>query len=250
MFHRYYLEIKNRILLLLISWISVLLVSYIFKEVLLNVVTQDCRCPTSEMSYFIFTDVVEVFNVYMCLIFFIGNQVLVWNIFYHLLIFISPGLTKIEYKYLRVIFCISGVLFFLSVVVFNKLLFPFSWNFFLSFKDFDILKSLILHFEAKLIEFMKFYTTFYYFCVLYFQFFIVPILFLNHLAEKLELYSYFRKFLYFAFVVFSTLITPPDVFSQIILSLSIIFSCEILVYCLTFKNVVKNKLIRQIVETY
>ena len=101
MFRSYYLEIKNRILLLSISWISVLLVSYIFKEVLLSVVTHDSRSLTSEMSYFIFTDIVEVFNVYVHLIFFVGNQILVLNIFYHFLIFISLGLTKIEYNNLR-----------------------------------------------------------------------------------------------------------------------------------------------------
>lgn len=244
MFYSYYLEIKNRILLLLIAWVAVLLVSYIFKEVLLSVVTYDCISLTSDMSYFIFTDVVEVFNVYVCLVFFVGNQILVLFLFYHLLIFILPGLTKTEYHSFIVIFTICSILFFLAVILFNKFLFPVSWNFFLSFKNFGMLKSLTLHFEAKLMEFIVFYTTFYYFCVLYFQFFLFPIMLLNYFADKLELYTYFRKFLYYGCVVFSTLMTPPDVFSQIILSFSVIISCEILVYCSTFKNVLKKNLVR------
>ena len=89
MFYRYYIEIKARTLLLLISGILIFLVGYIFKEVLLSIVVNSyCTNSTLELSYFIFTDVVEIFNVYVCLIFFLGKQVLFFLTFYHLLIFL------------------------------------------------------------------------------------------------------------------------------------------------------------------
>lgn len=237
--YSYYLEIKNRLILLFIGWISTILVSYIFKEVLLFIFTKQNMNPTgysNDMFYFIFTDVTEVFSVYMTLIFFIGNQVAILYLCYHTIIFIALGLYKSEYKYLAFIFktCIS--LFFFSIVIFNKVLFSFSWDFFLSFQNFVTLKSLTLHFEAKLSEYLSFYITFYYVCILYFQTFLLLILFFDYFKNELGIIQRFRKFFYYCFVVFSTLVTPPDVFSQIILSFSIIFSYEILVFYIIFKK--------------
>ena len=81
MLYRYYTEIKYRILLLFISGVLIFLVSYIFKEVLLSVVVNSyCTGTTLELSYFIFTDVVEVFSVYVCLIFFFRKTSFIFSI--------------------------------------------------------------------------------------------------------------------------------------------------------------------------
>ena len=112
MFFRYYIEIKSRLLLLFISGNLILLVGYIFKEILLSTVVDsynisgDYFSPV-ELSYFIFTDVVEVFNVYVCLILFVGKQVLFFQVCYHFLMFLIPGLTKKEYRNLFLLFITS-----------------------------------------------------------------------------------------------------------------------------------------------
>lgn len=231
MFNRYYTEVKYRILLLVISGSLIFLVSYVFKEVLLSVVVNSyVTLPKSEVSYFIFTDVVEVFNVYVCLIFFVGKQVMIIHIFYHLLVFVSPGLTRSEYSFFILIFLKSSFLFLLSIVLFKKFLFPFSWNFFLSFKDLVVLKSLVLHFEAKLIDYITFFVTLYFSCVISFQFCLFPIFLLTYVGKELHIYRFFRKLLYYACIIFSTVVTPPDVSSQIFLSFALIVGCEILVY--------------------
>ena len=242
MFYRYYIEIKFRTFVLLVSSFLIFLVGYIFKEILLSVVVNSYKVDSiSELSYFIFTDVIEVFNVYVCLIFFVGKQVLFFHFFYHLLIFIAPGLTRIEYRYFIIIFTTSSFLFLLSVILFKKFLFPFSWNFFLSFKDFVIFKSLTLHFEAKLMDYVTFFFNLYFSCVLYFQFFLFPIFFFTYIGRELSVYKYLRKFLYYACVIFSTIVTPPDVTSQIVLSFMLIVGCEILVYGSLYKSVLKKK---------
>ena len=229
----YYVEIKNRFLLSGLAWVSVILVSYIFKEVLLFSITKQNNnflFYNEEIFYFIFTEVTEIFYAYIIIIFFFGTQTFFLYFFYHILIFVSLGLYKYEYKYLIFIFKTSVFIFFFSVIIFNKVLFPFSWSFFLSFQNFDMLKSLTLHFEAKLSEYLSFYITFYYICVLYFQIFVLLILVFDYLKNELKIIKRFRKFLYYFFVIFSTVVTPPDVSSQLILSISIIFSYEILVY--------------------
>ena len=239
--YSYYLEIKNRLFLLSLTWVSVILVSYIFKEVLLFLITKQnisFLFYSKEMVYFIFTDVTEVFYGYLMLLFFFGTQIFFLYFFYHLLIFISLGLYRDEYKYLVFIFKTSVLIYFFSIIVFNKVLFPFSWNFFLSFQNFDILKSIMLHFEAKLSEYLTFYITFYYICILYFQIFVFLILVFDYLKNEIIIIKRFRKFLYYFFVIFSTLVTPPDVSSQLILSISIIFSYEILVYYSIMKKLI------------
>ena len=245
MFYRYYTEIKARTLLLLISGILIFLVGYIFKEVLLSIVVNSyCTNSTLELSYFIFTDVVEIFNVYVCLIFFLGKQVLFFLTFYHLLIFLAPGFTRSEYRYLILLFFTSSILFFLSIILFKKFLFPFSWSFFLSFKDFVAFKSLTLHFEAKLLNYVMFFTNLYLSCVLYFQFFLFPIFFFTYFKKDLNTYRHFRKFLYYGCIIFSTLVTPPDITSQIALSTILIIGCEILVYGALFKSLLIRKPIK------
>lgn len=240
----YYVEVKNRLLLLGLTWVSVILVSYFFKEVLLFSVTkQNKNFLSYEVFYFIFTDVTEIFYAYIILILFFGTQIFFWYSCYHTLIFISLGLYKYEYEYLVFIFKTSVFIYIFSIIVFNKILFPFSWDFFLSFQTFEMLKALTLHFEAKLSESLNFYITFYYICISYFQIFVLLILVFDYFKTELKIIKHFRKILYYFFVIFSTLITPPDVLSQLILSVSIILSYEILVYYSILK-VFKKFLIR------
>ena len=239
----YYLEVKNRLLLLGLAWISVILVSYIFKEVLLFLIIKQSNSfsfYTENIFYFIFTEVTEIFYAYIVLIFFFGTQTFFLYFLYHILVFISLGLYQYEYKYLVFIFKTSIFIYFFSIIIFNEVLFPFSWSFFLSFQNFDMLKSLTLHFEAKLSEYLSFYITFYYICILYFQIFVLLVLFFDYLKNELKIIRHFRKFLYYFFVIFSTFVTPPDVSSQIILSISIIFSYEILVYYSILKKLFKK----------
>lgn len=241
MLYRYYTEIKFRFLLLLISGILTFLVGYIFKEVLLSIVVNSYTVSsTLELSYFIFTDVAEIFNVYVCLIFFIIKQILFFHIFYHFLIFFIPGLTKLEYWYLLFFFMASSFLFFISVIFFHKLLFPFSWSFFLSFKEFVAFKSLILHFEAKFLNYILFFINLYNSCIISFQFFLFPLFLFIYFRKDLSIYKFFRKFLYYGCVIFSTAITPPDIISQFVLSSFLIIGCEILVYGALFKSLLKN----------
>ena len=238
----YQLEIKNRLILLFLGWLSTVLVSYTFKETLLFIITLQ---KINNKFYFIFTNVTEVFSAYTALIIFIGNQILILYLCYHTIIFVTLGLYKSEYKNLIFLLKICFFLFFFSITIFNKILFFSSWNFFLSFQNFLNLKSLTLHFEAKLNEYLNFYFKFYYICILYFQTFLLLILFISYMQNQLKIIKYFRRFLYYIFILVSTLLTPPDVFSQIILSSSIIFSYEILV----FSVILKKNLIRQPIKT-
>jgi len=241
MVYRYYLEVKNRCLLLSLTWFSIVFVSYFYKETLLFI----CIKPgifnkSSTVLYFIFTDIKEIFSVYLTLIFFLGNQVLAFYSIFHVLSFVSLGLYRSEYQYLKLVFYTSFFFWFFFLIIFNKVLFPLSLNFFLSFQSLTSFSSFHFHFEAKLSEYLKFFITFYYICAYYCQIFVFLVFFLDYANTNLKLIRRFRKLFYYLFIFFSTLVTPPDVSSQILFSLCLIFIYEVLVFC----NIISIKMKR------
>lgn len=225
------------------AWFFVLLVSYIFKESLLFLFLKQSLyfAVSDKVPYLIFTDVTEVFSVYVSLIFFFGNQSLIFYLLYHALIFFSSGLYRFEYCCLVFIFKAGFFIFFLSVTLCNNILFPFSWNFFFNFRYFLTTESLTIHFEAKLLEYFVFYTNFYYLCVSYFQIILLFILFFSYANQEVLRFLFFRKFFYYFFVITSTLVTPPDVLSQLMLSTCLAFCYEILIFFIVLKGFVKKK---------
>ena len=59
-------EIKNRVLLLIIVLVSTLAISYLYKEILLLLILQYKNIDEiNHVFYFIFTDVSEIFLVYL-----------------------------------------------------------------------------------------------------------------------------------------------------------------------------------------
>jgi Sec-independent protein secretion pathway component TatC len=111
-YYIYISEIKNRIFLLFLTWISTIFACYFYKEIILFYIlnsTNGNKIEYTVMNYFIFTDVTEIFQIYMQLIFFISNQIILIYFFYHYLIFLSSGLYTFEYKklylFLQLLMC-------------------------------------------------------------------------------------------------------------------------------------------------
>jgi sec-independent protein translocase protein TatC len=228
-YYKYYLEIKNRLFLLFTTWSFVSIVCYFYKETLLFVLINSTQNLLHASSYFIFTDVSEIFYVYLRLAFFISNQITVVMFFYHLLIFLALGLYRFELNKIQFTFKIFIVTWLSSMVLLYKFLIPFSWSFFLNFQQSKIgLQPVSFFFEAKIIEYFNYLTNVYYICLLSCQFLIIITLLLNSISNKKN--KMFRKLFYLIFVIFSTLITPPDVISQIIVTVNLIVMYEMIIF--------------------
>lgn len=104
---KYILEIKSRAILLFANGFSVILVGYLYKEIILFVIIEPNLLinikKSLETFYFIFTDVTEVFLIYFKLIIFLSLQILYVYSIYHFFIYLSPALFHFEYLYLRFI---------------------------------------------------------------------------------------------------------------------------------------------------
>ena len=178
-------------------------------------------------QYFIFTDISEIFYVYLQLTFFVSNQVTLLMLLYHSIIFLSSGLYESEYEKLQFAFQIYILSWICSVTLLNKIIIPVSWDFFLSFQKAD---GIAFFFEAKIIEYLNYFTNLYYVCFLNCQLLAVITLLLNNYSKNVNRIRRFRKLFYMLFVIFSTLTTPPDIISQVLMSASLITFYEILLF--------------------
>ena len=240
-YHKYYLELKNRFFLLLFTWVSSLIICYLYKETILFLLINSSNYLNllTTKPYFIFTSVSEIFYVYIDLIFFITNQTVIIMFFYHILIFLALGLYQFEFIKLRVTFQFFLLSWLFSVILLHKFVIPYSWSFFLSFQENDNnLQCVSFFFEAKIVEYLSFFINLYYICLINCQFLAVVTLLLTNLSGKLNKIKTFRKLFYFMFVIFSTLTTPPDVISQIILSVILISIYEFLIFFKYFRTII------------
>ena len=238
-YYKYYLEIKNRFLLVFLTWISVLITCYYFKEPLLFVFIHLIKYynQLGYTPYFIFTDVSEIFQVYLQLVFFIANQTIIVMVIYQTLMFLTLGLYTFEYLQVRFIFQIWLLTWFCSILLLKEFVLPFSWSFFMSFqKTNDNLQPASFFFEARIGEYLNYLISLYYACFFNCQALVILIFALNTISAQSGTIKTFRKLFYFVFIVFSTITTPPDITSQVIMSLALVFLYEVLVFFQCFKS--------------
>lgn len=249
---KYLSEAKNRSTLLVLTWLSCFLIAYFYKETLLFIFVQPQMyhdtgsCPTA--FYFIFTDVTEIFSVYIKLITFTSTQLTLLYVLHHLFAFFSPAMYYKEYFYFNLVLKIILLVWCFSIIMLTQILIPLTWKFFLSFQHLTSAKSVNLHFEAKLNEYLIFYVSLYYLSAFYCQILTVLFLFLSHINGNIQIIRKFRKLYYFSFLVFATLISPPDISSQFLVSITIIFFYEVLIFTFLLRAVTRP-LIRQPIKT-
>lgn len=244
---KYFIEIRNRIFLTAICGLSTILVSYFYKEVLLFIVVEPCTFNQSQNNYniyyFIFTNITDLFLVYLKLVTFVTLQLLIPYIVLHIFSFLTPALYYKEYETYVTFIRLSFIFWFVSWILLNYITIPVTWIFFSNFQNLVSSKFIDIHFEAKLDEYLDFYVSMYYICVFYCQIF-ATLVFLLSLNFSLKAIKNFRKLYYFIFVMLSTLISPPDIFSQIGLSLSMVIAHEFLVVNFIFKSVLARQIIK------
>ena len=237
MFYKYILEIRNRVFLLVFCWIFSAFISYLYKETLLFLLIKpNFFLDNSTPIYFIFTNITELLHTYLTLLYFVSNQIFCVSIIYHTVSFLVPGLFFYEYQVIKKVLCFIIIFFLLSIFLLNSTILPTCWNFFLSFQEAIQINTINFYLEAKINEYVNFYINLYYICNLSCQMFIFIIFFLIYIKGNISLIKKFRKSLYLIFVIFATLITPPDITTQLILSVIVISVYEVLIFFILLKS--------------
>lgn len=238
----YLREIKNRMVLIAVCSFFSFFVCYFYKKVLLLLLINVYKSSFIEYNPFNFmlTDITEMLFVYLRLVMFLSNQITYIYFFYHSLIFLMPAFYYSEYRYLKIISAYFLSAWVTSALVLNYLVIPLSWSFFYNFQNSQQSEFILFHFEAKVSDFVSFYTYFYYFCLYYFQSFIVLAFIFSIINNKIFYIKQSRKLYYYIFFVFSVFVSPPDVFTQLFLCFLATASYEFLLITQIFKIRIKT----------
>lgn len=228
----YFSEIKNRLFLTFLASFLIGVISYLYKETLIFILLE-FQSAKSSKSHFIFTDVREILEVYLKIIYILTIQFAGILLFYHLFIFLTPAFFGSEYYLFRsatLAFLVLGPFSFLAT---NYFFVPLFWNFLLNFNG----TYVNFHLEAKLNEFISFYISTFSASFIYFQG-ISLLMFLSsfYFFTFKPNFKKLRKFYYYFLVILSTIVTPPDIVSQVTISLILIFTYELLSFVFIFRE--------------
>lgn len=237
----YFSEIKNRIILLILSWISTFYICYNYKEILLFLFIKPSLNLSSEFNkiYFITTNITEIFNTYINLASFISNQIAFFFLLKHFIFFIIPGLYKYEINTLKKIIFIYLIFLISSILSLYYIILPISWNFFFHFQQILSNNQLNLYFEAKLSEYLDYFMTLSKISTLICQIFTLIFIYITNNKNYLTFIKKYKKIIFFFLFILATIITPPDILSQVILGSFIIIFYEILILFILCININK-----------
>ena len=234
---KYLYEIKNRIFILGLTWISSLCTCYFYKEVILYILLKPSLSkPKTDNLYFIYTNLTELFSTYLDITLFVSNHVLGLLLVFQIYFFLKPSLYKHESSFMKQTFTQLLVVLLLSVTVTYYVIIPYSWDFFINFEKNKSNNVISLHFEAKLIEYLHFFYKAYFLCTMTSMLFCVLLYYTNTIYYYTLYIKKYRKIIYFLIFLWSTTLTPPDIASLLLLSFFIILNYEIMVFSTLLKN--------------
>jgi sec-independent protein translocase protein TatC len=223
---RYIIEIKYRVVCVLIASFASILTSIKYRYYIIYLLLDTYpKLKESSTKYFILTSVTELFDVFLNTWLFITSYVLYYFMYYHIVSFMSLGLYRKEYENLKKLFVFSLFLWLVSTNLFLRILLPLTYEFFFEFRKESDCKNFKLYLEPKLDTYIDFTLNIYLQSYVTFQLFSVFV-FLFEYAKTKEFVAKFKKIIYIKTLIIATIITPPDIWSQITLYAFLIISIE------------------------
>lgn len=226
--NNYIIEIKNRFILSFLSWLCCLIINLNYQDNLIYILLKPClKSYIENPFYFVYNNLSEPLytNIQTSINF--SNQIFFLFLVYHFLKFLSPGLYKNEYNKIKFIIKTGVLMFCVSLFILYKALIPYSWKFFINYQHNQTIE---FFFEANFKEYIELIYVSYKIIILLtlITLILIYLIYTNKNLHKF-LINY-RKIIYFIIVIISSCITPPDILSQIILSLCFITGFEFIIY--------------------
>jgi hypothetical protein len=182
--------------------------------------------------YFICTNFLEIFNLYLKLIQFFSNQIIFWFLSYNILIFLMPALYKHEFFNFKKLIIILTLNWCLNFKIIVSIIFPITYKF---FEKFQYLIFNLIHFEIKIDEFFFFFMKTYFLIQFNMFFFVLLIFFFQKFYyNKMRIQKY-RKLNFFLMNCYLTFLNL-DFFTQIIFCLLFVSFYELFLLVYFFNN--------------
>lgn len=231
----YVKEIQLRIFFICLSFVLNFITIFYYKEQIIFSLGQH---QTNNFPHFIATNLPEIF---LCLIKFTTYLAFYCSfpiILIQSWVFFTPALYRYEYKIVRNFLILSLFFYFISNFILCTHLLPYCWEFFSGFQLSYEKTGISVQLEARLYEYVNFFTKTFFsinlslnFC-LFLSFFLLK--FPIHVLTKL------RRIVYFSNFVIATLVTPPDILSQVVIGTSLILTYELFLFSLLLTNQYKK----------
>ena len=225
-------EIKNRAILCLLTFITLLITTTYYKKTLLYLTIKPCLSVYKNKTfYFIFTNLMELFITYIKLNIFISLNITLIIIIFHFFFFSTPIFSYMEYNKIKrkVIKFIS--IWILSFFMNHNFVLPQSWKFFLSFQDtksnFNFFFD--LYFEAKISEYIDFFFEIQILCYCASLIFFFLTIKIKTDTWNIETTKTLRKKYYVCFFLIAAIISPPEITIHLLFSF---FLCTFFEICI------------------
>ena len=239
LFIHYLNELKYRILYCFFSFfINFLVLFFYLKELLFIVVTPLVNINRNDsFSYFIFTDMLDIFFIYIKIILVLGFVTIFPLVLIQLWFFLVEGLYNYE-KIFLLKFLIFFIIFLINIYFFlYTYLIPLIWLFFINFELTTDNSLFGIYYEAHISDYVNLmlYIFYIFFCLILIPVLMIFLLYFNFV--EVNFFMLYRKYLIIIFFILGGILSPSDIFSQIIISFFIFFIYEIVIF---FSLLVQN----------
>lgn len=234
-------ELKKRVIYALLVWAAASIAAYLWSEEIFGALTLPLKEAFSgeEGRKLIYTGMAEAFLTYIRLAIFTGFAVSFPFIAIQTYLFIAPGLYSQEKQAVKPFFAASPALFYVGALFAYFFIMPMAWKFFAGFQTPGGGGHLPVTLEARVSEYlslsMQLLTVF----GLAFQLPVVLAVLARLGIVDSKMLASKRRHAVVAIVVVAAFITPPDVLSQIALSIPLYLLYELSI--LTCRNIQQRK---------
>lgn len=228
------IELRKRLVISLLTFGAATAICYFFAaDIYAFLVAPLAHAfPEGESRRMIYTSLTEAFFTYLRLAVFAGFIVSFPVIAFQLYRFLSPGLYAREKKAMIPYFVAAPVLFFTGAAFVYYLIFPAAWRFFLGFENNGLNGGLPIQLEAKVADYLTLVMHLIVAFGLSFQLPVVLVLLVKTGMMQLETLKKGRRYAIVIIVAVAAVITPPDIFSQIALSVPLYVLYELsILFC-------------------
>ncbi|PIP36510.1 MAG: twin-arginine translocase subunit TatC [Desulfobacterales bacterium CG07_land_8_20_14_0_80_52_14] len=206
-------ELRKRLIICFIAIGVGFALSYGFKEKLFDILTRPLIAVMREGDKLIYTSLPEAFFAYLKVAFLAGVMIAAPVILYEFWMFVAPGLYQKEKRLLLPIVFLSSFFFVGGALFGYFVVFPFGFQYFLSFAT-DIIRPL-----PSMKEYLSLATMMLLAFGLVFE---LPLLlaFMSRLGlVSVAFLKKNRKYALLLIFIVAAILTPPDVISQIMMAL-------------------------------
>ncbi len=224
-FIKHIVELRKRVIFVVSFYIITAIISYIFYDMIYEIVASPLTSSDNESIRFIYTNLTEAFISQLELSTKFALLLSIPVMSFQIYKFIEPGLLKREKMIMVSAIIASNILFFIGAVFVYFAVMPKAFQFFLSFEQSKTHHSLVL--QAKISEYISLFSNLVLSFGIAFQ---LPVILLAGVygnVLKVDDLSQYRRLAIVAIFIIAAIITPPDVLSQLLLAFPLIFLYEL-----------------------